>query len=205
MTNPISQLAGRTNNIPANRKALLSGCAETIAHYQKITGIANLLFVCTHNSRRSQMAQIWAAAAAMQLGVQGCHFYSGGTEATAFNIRAVAAMERAGFIIETEMAVKPNPHYLVMIANNEPLVCFSKHYADAFNPSADVIAIMVCSDTDENCPAIPGAAHRISLPYVDPKASDDTAAEAATYSERCVQIGTEMLYLMQQVAALQNR
>ena len=52
-----------------------------------------------------------------------------------------------------------------------------------------------CSHADENCPFIPGAEKRISLPYEDPKASDNTADEAKIYDERSIQIATEMKYV----------
>jgi arsenate reductase len=39
---------------------------------------------------------------------------------------------------------------------------------------------------------------RISLPYDDPKAADGTSEEAERYEERCLQIATEMMYVMEQ-------
>ena len=56
---------------------------------------AGLIFICTHNSRRSQLAQVWAGTAARVFGIAGVETFSGGTEVTAFNPRAIAAAERA--------------------------------------------------------------------------------------------------------------
>ena len=60
---------------------------------------------------------------------------------------------------------------------------------------------MTCSDTDQNCPFIPGASLRIPITYEDPKEADGTDYESVRYDERCKQIATEMFYLMSQVNA----
>jgi hypothetical protein len=46
---------------------------------------------------------------------------------------------------------------------------------------------------------VKGANFRVAIPYVDPKVSDGKPEEAATYDERCLQIATEMLWVMQAV------
>jgi arsenate reductase len=53
---------------------------------------------------------------------------------------------------------------------------------------------MTCTHADENCPLVAGADVRISLPYDDPKAFDNTPLEAAKYTERVHEIGREILY-----------
>jgi hypothetical protein len=132
--------------------------------------------------------------------VDGVETYSGGTEATAFNPRAVAALQRAGFRIETSEPEAENPRYTVSITENGPtLEAFSKRYMDPPNPTAGFAAIMTCSDADEACPFVRGADFRIAVPYVDPKVSDGTPEEAATYDERSRQIATEMLYVFSRV------
>ena len=85
------------------------------------------------------------------------------------------------------------------------LSCFSKKYGDESNPSEGFGAVMTCSSADRGCPLVYGADARFAIPYVDPKVSDGTDAEAATYDARLEQIGTEMLYLMGQVAARVTR
>ena len=45
------------------------------------------------------------------------------------------------------------------------------------------------------CPIVAGADFRIALPFEDPKAFDDTPLESEKYTERCRQIGREMLYV----------
>lgn len=158
---------------------------------------AALNFICTHNSRRSHLAQIWAATAAAHHGLSGIETFSGGTETTAFNPRAVEALRRAGFRIEAPGG--DNPRYQVSYGSDAPaLVCFSKTFDDPANPRENFAAVMTCTDADQNCPVILGA-KRISLPYEDPKAADGTLEEAARYDERCRQIAVEMLYVMSRV------
>lgn len=168
------------------------------------TGIGNeasLNFICTHNSRRSHMSQLWAQTAADYYGIKGVKTFSGGTEATAFNPRAVAAMIRAGFNIEKTLGGK-NPLYHVRNGEDgEAMRAFSKKYEHEENPQDNFCAVMVCSDADKNCPTVKGASYRVAIPYVDPKAFDNTELEAAKYDERCRQISREMLFLFSQVEA----
>jgi arsenate reductase len=154
-----------------------------------------LNFICTHNSRRSHLGQIWGAVAATLYEIPKVTTFSGGTEATAFNPRAVFAIERDGFIAENPGG--ENPRYLISLGPTmSPLTCFSKVHDDPFNRSSDFAAIMTCNHADQHCPVILGSS-RISLPYEDPKAADDTIEESARYTERSHQIGREMLAAFQ--------
>lgn len=188
----VEDLISEVDLIPAARKGKLQQLASYVEAKRTAERIA-LNFICTHNSRRSHLAQIWAAAAAYYYGVSGVKTFSGGTEATAFNPRAVAAMKRAGFRIAGGEG--DNPIYSVSFADNaESLVCFSKVYDHPRNPQSKFAAIMTCSDADENCPFIPGVELRLALTYDDPKVADDTPEEAARYDERVRQIGREIFY-----------
>ena len=152
-----------------------------------------LNFICTHNSRRSQFAQIWAQTAADFFGIPAtCS--SGGVEVTAFNERAVAAILRSGFKVVDPGG--PNPVYSVFHSGDgAPIQAFSKLFDDPVNRKGPFAAIMTCSDADEHCPYIPGAEIRIPLHYEDPKAFDGTPEETAGYDERSIQIGAEMFYV----------
>lgn len=188
----VAGLISEAELIPATRKELLQRFAAYLDARRNEDRIA-LNFICTHNSRRSHLAQIWAATAAHYYGIQQVRTFSGGTEATAFNPRAVAAMQRAGFHIEA--GVGDNPIYAVSYASDaDPLECFSKVYDHETNPKAKFAAIMTCSDADENCPFIPGVDLRLALTYEDPKSADGTAEETARYDERVRQIGREIFY-----------
>ncbi len=135
---------------------------------------------------------IWAVVAANHYGLLVSSF-SGGTEATAFNPRAVAALERAGFRVRNPGGA--NPHYEVSFAQNQPaLICFSKRYDDPVNPDKQFAAVMTCSEADEACPLIVGTDLRLPLTYEDPKEADDTPQERLRYDERVAQIGRELLY-----------
>lgn len=181
--------------IPESRKEQLAMLAKYIERKKNSNAPASLNFICTHNSRRSHISQIWAATAIAYFDLDSVSTFSGGTEATAFNPRAVAAMERAGFQIENPGG--DNPHYFVSFSQSKPpLECFSKTFDDPFNPQTGFAAIMTCSQADENCPFIPGAEWRLALTYEDPKEADDTPEERARYDERVRQIGREIFYAM---------
>jgi len=186
------------DQLPTERKTLLTELTHFIQ--QSTAGQPVYLnFICTHNSRRSHIAQLWAQAAAHYFGVKDIVCLSGGTEATAFNPRAVKAMQEAGFQMTIE---KPgdNPVYEVSYSDSaSPTKVFSKKYDDAFNNNPGFAAIMTCSHADENCPLVLGAKTRIAITYDDPKEFDGTPLESAKYVERVQQIGREMLYAFSKI------
>ncbi len=194
----ISEITQEFESIPDERKKTLQDVADYISKELKENNSAKLNFICTHNSRRSHLAQIWTQTAAAYYEIDGVETFSGGTESTAFNPRAVAAVERAGFHITSP--VGENPSYEVKFSEDaDPMFCFSKKFDDEVNPDKNFAAIMTCSDADENCPFVPGTSFRKPVTYRDPKESDGTEKEKETYDERCLQIATEMFYMMSRV------
>lgn len=183
--------------IDKSRHAVLNQLIEYIQQKIDAQQPVRLNFICTHNSRRSQLSQIWAKTAAWLNGIK-IETYSGGVEVTAFNERAVASCKSLGFEIEGDTK-SPNPKYWVKLDENTQIECFSKVYDDPANPTSGFAAVMTCSDADENCPFIPGTEARIPLRYEDPKAFDDTELEAAKYDERSLQIASELLYIFRAI------
>ena len=195
----ILKLINRFGEIPGERRILLDQFAESISEQLNEDKKVKLTFICTHNSRRSHMSQIWAQTAAEYFGVDGISCFSGGTEVIAFNLSAVRAVEKYGFHVKKKDEVT-NPVYLVEYSSNkEPLQCFSKIYSDKFNPQKDFVAITTCSNAEENCPVVFGATERFSIQYDDPKIFDGTEIEEEKYSERFEQIGIEMLYTFSRI------
>jgi protein-tyrosine-phosphatase len=195
----IGNLTVLYGDIPDERKKDLTKVADFVSERIRAGGIANLTFICTHNSRRSHMGQIWAKVAAVYYGLDSVETFSGGTEATAFNPNAVEAMRKAGFRIDSDGSMH-NPVFEVVFGENvSPINAFSKKYDDKVNPDKDFCAIMTCSEADENCPFIPGARLRIPITYEDPKAYDGTPRQDEAYEERCLQIGMEMFYLFSKI------
>lgn len=196
----INHTIGDFDSIPEERKLLLELVSNYISLELKEKGVARLTFICTHNSRRSHMAQIWAQVAANYFKLDGIEAFSGGTAATAFFPRAVEALERGGLEIFSENRVA-NPVYRVKYSVDKPVIkVFSKKFDHNANPEEDFYAIMTCSEADEKCPFIPGASKRISITYEDPKAFDRTEKEAQAYAERSHQIAKEMFYMISRVS-----
>lgn len=195
----VEQLTSEFNEIPLERKEILKSLTQFVQTKVDSKLPVYLNFICTHNSRRSHLSQIWAQAAAYYYSIPQVFCFSGGTEATAFNPRAVKAMQQAGFsIVVSEDGT--NPVYDVKYTAEVPVIkAFSKKYDDPFNHNKDFAAVMTCSHADENCPVVLGAVTRIPLRYEDPKNFDDTPQEAAKYSERVHQIGREILCAFSQV------
>ena len=147
------------------------------------------------------MGQLWLAVAAEYLGLPTLTSFSGGTEATAFNHRSVAALKKCGLEIHSEDDKASNPLYEVRWKKEmQPYSAFSKKFSDAPNPSEAFAAIMVCSEADEACPFVPGAEFRLALPFEDPKAFDNTELESEKYSERAAQIAREILFALKEAS-----
>lgn len=190
-------------DLPAERRAVLDPVADYIARKLLSGAPVRLVFICTHNSRRSHFGQVWAQVMAHYFGIGPVECFSGGTETTACNPRTVAALERAG-IRAQRITEGENPIYLLQYADGiHPIAAFSKVYDQAPNPMSGFAAVMTCSQAEENCPFVAGAEKRFSLLYEDPKAADDTPEEAAVYDARCQQIAAEMRYLFNHVNTLQ--
>lgn len=199
LENTIKSLAKNFSSLSASRKPILKQLTDFVESKMKSNQKVQLIFICTHNSRRSHISQIWAQAAAAYYGIPNVVSYSGGTEATAFNPRAVQAMEKAGFKVK-KTANADNPIYEVSFSDDaNDVIAFSKKFDSESNPQKEFAAIMTCSHADENCPVVIGMEKRISLPYNDPKDFDGTSQEAEKYLERVMEIGTEILYAFSQV------
>lgn len=184
--------------IPNERKDLLTKISSYIQERKDKNQEINLVYVCTHNSRRSHFGQVWSAVAAKYYRIQNVNSFSGGTEATAFNPNAINALKEVGFEID-KLSETENPSYVVKFGPTDKTICFSKTVYDKTNPIANFAAIMTCSDADENCPFIPGVDLRIGTTYEDPKAFDGTDLQTIKYQERSKQIATECLFVFSQI------
>jgi protein-tyrosine-phosphatase len=182
--------------IPESRKQELKDLALIIKDSLALFGRADLTVICTHNSRRSQLGQLWLKVAALHYGIKNIYTFSGGTEATSFNYRMVNAVKEYGFKVK-QLDETANPKYHVQLGETDESmdILYSKVYSENYNPQSNYIAMMVCSQADEGCPFVYGSYKRISLPYLDPKVFDDTEIEMTKYAVKVNEIGREMLFI----------
>lgn len=186
-------------NINEERKATLQPLIDFIQHKIKSKEPININFICTHNSRRSHLAQVWAQVAAAHFQIPNVHCYSGGTEETALFPKVAETLTNQGFGI-LKIADTQNPVYAIKYSDNAvPVIGFSKKYDSPFNPVSAFAAVMTCSQADGGCPFIAGAEKRIPITFEDPKISDNTAEQSKVYAERSLQIATEMFYVFSQI------
>lgn len=185
--------------IPKDRKETLKKISKYISSKMSEKNQINLIYICTHNSRRSHFGQIWAHVAADYFNIPHVNTFSGGTEATTFNANALNSLKRLGFKIK-QINKTENPTFHVFHGDNQnPSVCFSKVYDHKQNPQKEFAAIMTCDDAEENCPFIPGVELRIATTYKDPKAFDNTKLQDSAYDERCKQIALETFYIFSKI------
>ena len=185
--------------VPEERKKVLIPLADYIQKKVNHNEEIRLNFICTHNSRRSHLAQIWAQTMAFHYNIKQVFCYSGGTEATAMFPKIEETLCKQGFQIQ-KLSQEQNPVYAVQFDENEhPVICFSKTYFDAFNPKSHFAAIMTCHSADEGCPVVLGAEARIPIKYDDPKTSDGTDLMDDKYAERSLQIASEMYFVFSSI------
>lgn len=189
----------KPETISDERKVVLQPLTDYIqskvSNHQEI----RINFICTHNSRRSHLSQIWAQTLAYHFNIKKVFCYSGGTESTALFPMVAETLQNSGFEIKT-ISESNNPIYSIKYSDNEhPIIGFSKKLDNDFNPKSEFAAIMTCSQADGGCPFIAGAEKRIPITFEDPKAFDNTPQQAEKYNERSMQIATELFYVFSQI------
>jgi arsenate reductase len=195
----LQQAITEFDRIDDARKVKLKEIADFIVLKEKENEQVQLTFICTSNTRRSQMSQIWAKTAAVYYEISNVETYSGGTKSKALNPRTASALERAGFKVE-KTTNSSNPIYHIRYnQNDKAITAFSKVFNNAPNPKEHFCAVMTCSAADKACPIVSGSEKRVAIPYEDPKVADNTPGEVAKYDERCQQICREILYIFSQV------
>jgi len=197
--NVIKELNPQT--ISSERKAVLQPLTDFIQSKVSNQQEIRINFICTHNSRRSHLSQVWAQTMANYFNIKNVFCYSGGTEATALFPMVVETLQKSGFQI-SKISQNENPVYSIKYTDNEhPIIGFSKKLDDDFNPKSEFAAIMTCDSANEACPFVPGAEKRIPIMFEDPKAFDNTPLQAQKYLERSEQIASEMYYIFSQIKA----
>jgi arsenate reductase len=188
-----------SQSISDERKEVLLSLVDYIQEKVNAGESIRLNFICTHNSRRSHLSQIWAQAMAYHVGLKNVSCYSGGTEATAIFTKVLETLTMQGFQV-LKLSENDNPVVAVKFAANEnPIICFSKTYDHPFNPSTQFGAVMTCNNADVGCPIVLGAEARFPIKYDDPKAYDGTPLQTEKYAERSLDIAREMWWVFSQV------
>ncbi len=188
--------------ISEERKQVLTPLIQFIQSKVNNELTIRLNFICTHNSRRSHLSQVWAQTAASFYNIKNVFCYSGGTEATALFPKVAETLVNTGFEVKI-ISEGDNPIYAIKYnTNDHPVIGFSKRFEDDFNPQSEFAAILTCSQADGGCPFIAGAEKRIPITFDDPKAFDNTPLQTEKYQERSIQIATEFLYVFSQIKSL---
>ena len=117
-----------------------------------------VLFLCTHNSARSQMAEALLA----QIGGERFEVVSAGTEATRVHPLAIRAMADVGIDISGAR---------------------SKHLNEYLGQNFDYV-ITVCDSANESCPVFPGSPQRIHWSFADPSAAEGSENDRYRAFER---------------------
>ena len=198
-TKELFEKAIQQTKLSNERENLLQNIANSIVQTLKNLGSVNINFICTHNSRRSQLSQVWAYYAMEYFGISQGNSFSSGTAETAFHPNTVKALEACGFKFSLEEFNHSNPKYIISyLGAHKTILGFSKTVEHPVNKTP-FIAVTTCGHADENCPVILEASSRFHLPYVDPKSSDGTPQEKETYVNTSKLIAGEIGILFKKV------
>ena len=191
----IQKSIGLSKTLPTKRINLLKSLSLFITSKLKKKQPIHLLYICTHNSRRSQLGQIWGQVMGEYFEIPHLFTYSGGTKVTTCHPNILTTLNDQGFKITS--GENKNPLNKICYSDElRSIELWSKKYNDTANPRKDFLALMTCSAADKNCPLIVDAKKRISLNYEDPKISDGTKQQEATYQKISLQIASEMSWVM---------
>ena len=186
-------------NISDERKETLNELKDFIQFKKTNDKAIHLNFICTHNSRRSVMAQVWAETMAFYFDIKDVFCYSGGTEVTAVHPLVIEILKTQGFKIK-QLSSDYNTTYLIEFSQFvKPISCFSKMYHGDTNPQTNFAAIITCSDADKGCPMVTGAEKRFVIKYNDPKIYDNTDQQTQKYLERSIEIAQNMWWVFKQI------
>lgn len=185
--------------VSEERKTVLQPLIDFVQRKVNRGHVTSIIFICTHNSRRSLLSQVWAQVASMHYKIPNVHCFSGGTEETALYPLLIDTLNNQGFR-SLQISESANPVYAIKYSEQaQPIIGFSKVYDSCFNPVTGFVAVMTCSEADGECPFISGAEQRIPVTYEDPKVSDGTSEQEKIYAERSLQIAAEMFYVFSMI------
>ena len=187
-----------TSKIPRSRIKALDLLIQQVRICLNKGISTQLNFICTNNSRRSQLGQVWGFFAANYFDLN-INSFSGGTEVTAFFRNTVKTLQMVGFSFNLENFSHQNPKYIISFEGTSKYILgYSKRYDNEENKNP-FIAITTCNNADTNCPFIPEALLRFHLPFVDPKSSDETDLQDETYLKTNQQIAAEIYYIFSEI------
>ena len=173
------------DSIKSGRLDVLDKIASKITSRLKLDLKANVVFVCTHNSRRSQIAEVSLRSFLKVLQIPEISVFSCGTEKTGIPDQIVRLLEGLGFeVLKTGEFINVGSE----------ITLSSKTFDDPGLPP-NLLAIMVCDHASESCPFVPSFSERISLEFQDPKSADGSPQETVSYENAWKKISREMAYL----------
>ncbi len=159
----------------------------------------NLIFVCVQNSRRSHLSQVIAQYTAYEYQIDKINCYSGGVEVTSIHPNTVAILRKLGFEIIQKIEGE-NPVFEWRYKPSQSIVLlYSKNFEEVTSRLEHFAAVMVCTETENNCPYIPGAEHKIFLPYDDPKTADNSENPLDAYLRVAHQMQEEMRWIFSNI------
>jgi len=186
--------ATKKNNFLEGRRNLLLQIAESIAREYTKNEIVNINFICSDNSRESQLCQAWAFLAAHHYGLN-IHSFSGGLEVSSFHRNTIKTLQKTGFSFQLEDFAHQNPKYSVSYSDSRnSIIVFSKLYDNSANKEP-FIAITTSKKAEEHCPLISNAIQCYYLPLNELKSSDGTDEQEANYLAISEKVATEIGYI----------
>ncbi len=150
----------------------------------------NLVFICTHNSRRSQFSEIWGNILSTYH-KKNINVLSAGMIKTEVYFQVIESLKRIGF----KITHNKNSYLLQHLNINMNL--YSKILSDI--KINNFISIMTCSEAEASCPIDLRSKSNLKLLYEDPKIYDNTKNEQKKYDSTCLKIAYELNYIFKNI------
>ena len=167
------------------RKKRLDNIASVIN--ENLNKTRSIVFLCTHNSRRSQICEVWGKVFA-EIYRKKININSAGAFKTVVHSQVYESIVKCGLIV-----------------NNKKEIFFDKKKFKLNSKTTDsitmknFIAVMTCSDAEKSCPHDPKSIRNIKMFFNDPRIYDETDKMSREYLKTTTYIAEELNYIFKNI------
>ncbi len=158
----------------------------------------SVVFAGRQNARRSVLAEVWAVTAARAQGLRGISFHSAGLQPTDVHPNTLAALRRAGFLVEA----RPGGGALVRVEPDaSPIEVFAKDLEHSSVRRRDLTLVSVCKRLDDS-PMTKRAEQLFRVHFADPAEYDGMRHAERAYDVASRNIGAFQLAVIENIRGL---
>ena len=167
------------------RKKRLDNIASVIN--ENLNKTRSIVFLCTHNSRRSQICEVWGKVFA-EIYRKKININSAGAFKTVVHSQVYESIVKCGLVVD-----------------NKKEIFFDKKKFKLNSKTIDsltmknFIAVMTCSNAEKSCPNDPRSIRNIKMFFNDPRIYDETDKMSREYLNTTIYIAEELNYIFKNI------